>query len=248
MGLVSRRELPTFLQIGRAETLTLPISGDAAERVDCTSATFTLLSGETEIVTGAATITNGTASYALASTFSDGYTAPQEPWRERWEVAGLPSPYPATTTFEHEAFLCRVAPAQHVDLESLYKMHPQWRDQIRRSRRAGASSEPIQLAWSELIQRLLGDGHVPHRILNWWSLSIVHRYLAAHIVCLDFATDSPDASRWERRAEDYLKRAWDEYDLRVKVRLDQNEDGVADVAGALTPINDGPSEFDWRWD
>jgi hypothetical protein len=119
-------------------------------------------------------------------------------------------------------------------VEDLYRMHPQWRRHVPLSRPTGATPEPIEDAWVELVSRLLGDGIVPHRLLNVWALTITHRYWAASIVARDFATDNPSDSRWERLAEDYWKRSQDEYE-RLGLQRDSDEDGVADSPDTLDP-------------
>lgn len=236
---------PRFVQQGRAETLRLALSDDAGAAVPLTGATFTLLDADNaEIESGAASVANGAASYALLSTFADAYELPQTVWRERWEVAGVSGDI-ATPTIERDVYLCRVAPVQHVDVESLIRLHPQWARQLRSSRAAGRTGDPIALAWDELIARLLGDEILPQRVLNWHALSVVHQYWAASIVCRDFASDIQDASRWERLGELYWERSQAEYERLTRLSVDDDEDGVADRT-QVEPTG-GAVERRWRW-
>lgn len=226
-------ELPRFLQKGRGETLDFPVySGSSA--VAPVSATFSLLDADGVLVVNAAaaTIAAGAATYALPSTFADAYTLPQTEWRERWVLTGL-SGAPSPMTFERTALVCRVAPVPSVTAESLFRMHPTWRRLLPAARTS--YDEPITQAWDEMIGRLLGDGHLPNRILNWFALGIVHRYWAAHIVCRDFQTDQPGDSRWARLSDEYWKRSQDEYEHHLGLQADSTETGVADTPGALDP-------------
>jgi hypothetical protein len=196
------------------------------------SATYTLYDsiGGTVIAAAVATVTNAIATYALASTFADAYTLPQDPWRESWALTGL-SGAPSPMTFEREVQVCRVAPTPLVTVESLFRMHSSWRSQLPKSR--ANYNEPIEDAWCELIGQLLGDGHLPHRVLNMHALAIVHRYWAAHLVCRDFASDVPSDTKWSKLADDYWKRAQDQYEHHLGLQLDQDEDGVAEEPGVL---------------
>lgn len=234
--------LPRFLEVGRAETLTADLRDAKGQAVPVTSATFALLdaSGADVVAEVAATVTAGVATYALAGTFATSpvaYPLPQDPWRERWTLTGATGA-PGVLTVEREVHVCRVAPVAHVTAEDLFRLHPQWRRQIPASRAAagGAYGEVLEVAWEELIGRLLGDGHLPHRALNWWAFAIVHKYLAAAIVARDFSTDNPADSRWDRLADTYAKRADTEYETRTKVQADSDEDGVADTPGTLEAV------------
>ena len=236
---------PRFVQQGRAETLRLALTDDAGAAVPMSGATFTLIDADNEeIESGAATITNGAASYALLSTFADAYELPQGVWRERWEIAGVSGDI-ATPTIERDVYLCRVAPVQHVDVESLIRLHPQWARQLRSSRAAGRTGDPIALAWDELIARLLGDEILPQRVLNWHALSVVHQYWAASLVCRDFGTDVPEQSRWERLGKLYWDRSQSEYERIAKLAVDDDEDGIADRT-RVDPAT-SPDARRWRW-
>lgn len=229
-----RLPLPRFVQVGRAETLSLPLyyQGQASA---VASGTYSLFDadGAEVIAATAVTVTNGVASYALPSTFADAYAVPQDPWRERWDLAGVANSPSDELRVEQEVHVCRVAPTPHVTVEDLYRIHAPWRAQIPQVYPGGAVDQPIEVAWEELLSRLLGDGHLPHRRLNWWAVSVVHKYWAAHLVCRDFMTDQAGDSRWERLADAYWKRVEDEYAHRLASQADGNEDGVADAPGML---------------
>jgi|GEM_PF-4019875 len=217
--------LPRFVQKARAETLDCPLYDAKGQLVAVTAGTFSLLdsAGEAVVDAAAVIVTSGVATYALGSTFADDHDLPQDPWRERWVLDGK--------TYEREVHVCRVAPVAHLDTEALFRMHPQWRRQLPASRSSYA--EPIEDAWVEMIGRLLGDNLLPQRVLNWWALTVVHKYWAASMICRDFATDNPGDSRWERNAETYWKRSQDELEQRTRIQADANEDGVSDTPGEL---------------
>lgn len=228
-----RQTLPRFLQKGRGETLSMPLYDESAV-VSPTGGTFTLLdSTGAEVVTGAVVVTDGVATYALTSTFADNHSLPQSPWRERWELTGVPGAPGSELTVENEVHVCRVAPVRHVTLEHLYRMHSVWRRQIPRAYPSGNANDPLDDAWEDLLARLLGDGHLPHRLLNWWRLSKVHKLLAAARVCRNFQTDAPGDSRWGELGTEYEAAAWSDYDQHVGLQSDSNEDGVADTPGKL---------------
>lgn len=223
--------LPRFLQQGRGETLDFPVYAGPSS-VAPASGTFTLLdeAGET-VVTGAVVVTAGVATFVLVSTFADDVSLPVFAWRERWALVGL-SGQPTPMTFERTAQLCRVAPHQVLGLEDLYRMHPEWRRQLPQAYSSDPSI-PVDDAWVELIQRLLGDGHIPGKILNWFAFATVHKYWAAHLICRAWQTDAPNDSRWSRLADAYWKRATEEYEQRLKLQTDSDEDGVADTPNQL---------------
>lgn len=227
-------DLPRFVQKGRGETLDLPVRAGSPSVVAPVSATYTLYdaNGAKVIDAAVATVTAAIATYALPSTFADAYTLPQDPWREAWALTGL-SGAPSPMTFERQVQLCRVAPTVLVTPETLFRMHASWRTQLPKSR--ANYNEPIEDAWSELVGRLLGDGHVPNRVLNTHAIAIVHKYWAAHLVCRDFLSDVPTDTRWSKLADDYWKRAQDEYEHHLGLQADQDEDGVAETPGVLDP-------------
>jgi hypothetical protein len=225
-------DLPRFLQKGRGETLDLPVRAGSSSVVAPVSATYSLYDsvGVVVVNAGVATVTAGVATYALPSTFADSYTLPQDPWRESWALTGL-SGAPSPMTFERQVQLCRVAPTMLVTPETLFRMHGQWRNQLPKSR--ANYNEPIEDAWGELVGRLLGDGHLPSRILNNHALAVVHKYWSAHLVCRDFATDVPSDTKWSGLADKYWERSQDEYENHLGLQADQDEDGVAEQPGVL---------------
>lgn len=224
--------LPRFSQKGRGETLDFPLYAGGSSVVAPSSGTFSLLDADRRVVIAetAATITNGVMTYALASTFADAYTLPQDEWTEAWKAIGLAGA-PATMTFEHRHMVCRVAPKMVVTPETLFRMHSSWRRTLPKSR--ADYHEPIREAWDELVGRMLGDGHLPHRVLNWHAVAVVHKYWAAHIVARDFATDAAGDSKWERLADSYWERAEHEYEHHLGLQKDNDEDGVPDHGAAL---------------
>lgn len=223
--------IPRFLQKGRGETLDFPVySGTSV--VAPTSATFQLLDADRAVVVAeaAATITNGIATYVLTSTFADSSALPQFEWFEIWTLSGLAGA-PSPMTFERQAQVHRVAPFSTVTPETLFRMHTAWRRLLPKSR--ADYHEPIREAWDELIQRLLGDQRYPGRVLNWHSMSVVHKYWSAHIVCRDFQTDNPADSAWGRLMDRYWERAEKEYEHHLALQVDANEDGIADHPGTV---------------
>lgn len=248
MSVHLRAALPRFVQVGRAETLTLPVYTAAGALVPPTDGTFTLLDADgTEVLTGTIGISGQTANYALPSTFADAYTLPLHTWREVWALEGLEGQTPEDQTLEQEVIVCRVAPVQHVTLDDLTALHPQWRRQLETARGAARMHEVVDIAWQELVSRLMGDGHLPNRVLNWWALAVVHKYWAATLVCRDFAADSPGDSRWAVLGDSYWQRAQEEYEQRLKLRQDEDEDGVDDTPGQTVDANPGPSPAIWPW-
>lgn len=234
MTLHAPSSLPIFLQRGRAETRVLALRNEQGGKLPCTGGAYTLLDSEGDTVeTGELEVNAGVPSYALPSDFASEHSLPQAPWRERWALTGIAGEASDTATVELEVMVCRVAPVRHVDLEQLYRMHPQWRAWIPRAQPAGSVGAYLELAWEELLARLLGDGVLPHRTLNWWALSVVHRYWAASLTARDFATDNPTESRFADLADRYWERCQDELDHHVGLQKDSDEDGVADNPGVL---------------
>ena len=243
MTVSQRAPLPRFLEKGRGETVSLDLSTELGGKLPVTAATYTIRDAEGAVVlTGAASVASGVASYTLPSTFADATTLPQGRWRERWEVSGLSGPIPSASV-ERDVQLCRTAPMPYIDAEALFQLHPQWRRQLPRAR--ADYGEPIRIAWEELLARLDGDGLLAHQILSWWSLSTVHKYWAAAIVCRDFMTDQASDSRWAELAETYWQRAMADYEHIASVTRDIDQDGLPDAAGA--PVVSGPPSPDWRW-
>lgn len=248
MSVTLRAPLPRFVQVGRAETLTLPVYTAAGALVAPTDGTYTLYDADgEEVESGTIGITGQVADYDLPSTFADDYELPQTTWREVWELEGLAGQSPADQTLEQEVIVCRVAPVMHCTLDDLVALHPQWADQLQTARAAGRVADVIDVAWQELVSRLMGDGHLPGRILNWWTVAVVHKYWASTLVCRDFAADTPGDSRWAILADSYWSRAQEEYEQRLAIRRDDDEDGVADNPTQLADANAGASASMWRW-
>lgn len=224
--------LPRFVQFARAETLDLPLKYPDDTAATVTAGTYTLLdSAGVEVVTGAVVVVSGVATFALPSTFTDEYGLPQNfAWRERWELTGI-SGTALAMTFEQQVHVERVAPAMLIGVGNLYELHSEWRRQIPKSTTTPA--EKVIVAWQELLGRLLGDGHLPHKVLNWWALSVVHKYWAASLVCRGWQTDNPGDSRWAKLADEYWKRSQTDYEQHFSLQADTNDDGVADTPGKL---------------
>lgn len=239
--------LPRFVQHSRAETLDLPLYNPDGTAAPVTAGTYTLLdSGGAVVVTGAVVVASGIATFALPSTFSDNHDLPQTyAWRERWALTSGG----VERTYEQQVFVQRVAPAMYINVGHLYAMHSEWRRQLPQSTTSPA--EKLVTAWEELLGRLMGDGHLPSKILNWWALSTIHKYWAASLVCRGFQTDAPNDSRWSRLADEYWKRCQSDYDHHFKIQADTNDDGVADTPGKLDAAE--PQLFltalpvDWRY-
>ena len=227
-------ELPVFLQKDRAETRQLDLRSVGGDAIPVTGGTYSLLdaSGTAVINAQAVTVTNGVASYSVPSTFADDHTLPQDTWREKWEMTGVGGGGPTTMTFEREAMVCRVAPVRHVSLRTLVRMHSQWSRTLPKLR--PDPGEFIEDAWVELIKRMLGDGILPHRVLNWHTMSVVHKYWAAHLVCRDLQTDTSSPTKWDDLADDYWSRVQTEYEHQLGLVVDNDEDGVDEDPGTLT--------------
>jgi hypothetical protein len=224
--------LPRFVQRGRAESVTLALYNPDESPAAVTAGTYTLLDhGGAEVVTGAITVPGGVPTFDLPSTFADGHGLPQPyAWRERWALTGV-SGTALDLTLEQQVHVCRVAPASYINVGHLYAMHSEWRRQLPQS--SISPAEKIGVAWEEMIGRLLGDGHLPSKVLNWWALSVVHKYWSASLVAGGFETDAPNDSRWARKREEYRKRADDEYEHHFKIQADRDDDGVADDPATL---------------
>ena len=235
MTLHARAPLPPFLQKGRAETRTLTLRNEQGGALPVTGGTYTLRDADGRAVVDAAalTVSSGVPSYNLLATFADSYTLPLHPWREEWALTGLSGEAAASQTVPLEVMVCHRAPVRLCDLEQLYKLHVQWRGWVPKAQRGGDVGVYLETAWEEMLHRLLGDDVLPQRVLNWWAFSTVHKYWAASLTSRDFATDAPDATKWERLADTYEKKAEALYTHHTRVRADRNEDGVADSPGVL---------------
>ena len=218
----ARQALPRFLQKGKAETLSLAWYANGILAAP-TSGTYTLSDADgTAVITAAAvTVASQVATYALGATALNAYTLPQGSWRESWAltVSGV------VETVEREVMVCRVAPVQHLVQDDLYRMHSDWSRLLPPGRTS--YDEPIQAAWEELLQRMLGQEIIPHQVLNWWAVTVVHKYWAASIICRDFSTGETRDGRWGQLSKAYEQRANEEYD-RLFLKKDNDEDGVAD--------------------
>jgi hypothetical protein len=245
-------ELPVFLQLGRAETRVLVLRDERGGQASPTGGTYTLRDGNGTAVVDAAAIAvsgNGVPYYELLATFGAAYELPLHPWSEEWALTGITGQDASSQTVPLEVMVCRTAPVRHLDIDKLVGMHEEWK-RVKESR-IDFFRRKIETAWEEMIRRLLGDGHLPSRILNWWTLGTVHRYWAATLVCDDWATDVAEATRWERRRDDYLKRYTELYEHHTALQLDRDEDGVADTPGqkeAAEPplyLTDVPASGGW---
>lgn len=248
MSIYARARLPVFLQKGQAATRALDVRNASNGRAETTGGTYTLLDaqGNTVLSALALTVTAGAPSASVPSTFADAYTLPQHAWRERWSLEGITGE-PDPTTVELEVLVCRQAPVRHVSLADLYELHSTWPRQV-----TAARTEPgtyLETAWNEMVGRMLGQGLLPHRTLNWWAAAIVHQYWAASLICRDFHADTGD-NVWGKLADEYWKRSQEEYKLLATAK-DDDEDGVADTPGQLDSaepqlfLTDVPA-YDWE--
>jgi hypothetical protein len=107
----------------------------------------------------------------------------------------------------------------------------QWRNQLPKSR--ANYNEPIEDAWGELIGRLLGDGHLPNRILNNHALATCTSTGPRTSSAATSRPTCPADTKWSGLADNYWKRSQDEYENHLGLQADQDEDGVAEQPGVL---------------
>lgn len=246
------QRLPRFVQLGRLETLDFPLVNADGTAASATAGTYSLRDAAgVEVVSGAVTIVAGVPTFGLVGTFGDAYQLPLPwAWRERWVLTGV-SGTALECTYEQQVHVQRVAPSMMVSVGDLYGIQGTWRRLL-----PGSTIDPaekVRIAWEEMLGRLLGDGHLPSQVLNWWALSTVHKYWAASLVCREFQTDAPDASRWAKLGDEYWERSQTEYEQHFKIQADSNDDGVADapnvLEGADPPLyltNVPASGWPWR--
>lgn len=244
--------LPRFVaqNPGSTQTISLPLYGPEGEHVGATAAVFSLLdSAGTFVVEGeVGTTPGGVPTYELPGTLGSTYALPQDPWRERWDVTLSTG---EELTLEREVILCRVGavPRPHITVDALYQHHPELRRFLPQSHPTGSAGTPVDLAWEELLTRMLGDGTLPNHVLNWWSVSVIHKYWALSLACR-MQTGNPQLTSL---ADGYLKRAETEYTTRLRVALDSNGDGVADDPGKLSSpepmvvLQELPEMGNWPW-
>lgn len=233
MSVSINARLPRFIaqNPGSAQTVSLPLYGPEGEHVSATAAVYSLLdSAGTFVVEGeVGTTPGGVPTYSIASSLGSTYALPQDPWRERWEVTLTTG---ETLQLEREVILCRrgAVPLQHITVDALYQHHPELRRFLPQSHPTGQAGTPVDLAWEELLTRMLGDGVLPNHVLNWWSVGVIHKYWALSLAC----AAQTDNSELTRKSDPYMKRADSEYTTRLRLALDSNGDGVADNPGKLS--------------
>jgi hypothetical protein len=214
---------PRFHQLGLAVTATLRVY-DGATAVVPDSGTYKLLDGDGNEAIAAADTNNadGAATRALVANALDAYELPQATaWREVWTLtfSGV------VETHEREVYVCRVAPVCVVVDEDLFRLHAQWREFAPPNR--GSWAAVIDEAFDQIVSDLVGDGILPHQVLNTWRLRKAVLYLAAHLVANDLATSEERGGKWTKLAADYQKAAELAYG-KLAVKVDADQDGVAD--------------------
>lgn len=231
--------LPRFLQTDRGETVKATAYNADGSVVVPASATYTLRDhhGTAVIDAQAASLSGAELSYAVGSTWFDGYGLPAHPWRESWVLTGG-AVEPSPATLERLVMPCRVVPHQVITVGDFYVHHPEWRRQIPRvyQELPEGIGAAVQTAWAEMIRRMLTNNVWLNRILNWYALADVHKYWGMALVARAFADDAPGDTRWERRAADYSKRALDELEHHLGMLTDSDEDGVADNPERLEKV------------
>jgi hypothetical protein len=228
---------PQFLIRGRAQTIEMRIRADGAA-VTVASGTVTVKNG-TAIVVGPTPITSigvgGQAQFVLAASLVPDSESFSQWWSVQWDLVVGADTLPPIVRDAHLVFrpLPPVIDAQDI-LDRVSTLSRQFT--------LAQAQVKVDIAYDDMIERLLGDGRFPQKVMTAWSfrawhraLSMSHLYdqLAAHGVAAQY---DKDQQKWEGRAE----KAWGDLNWKADRDEDGTDDGTTEAASPAIFLHERP--------
>lgn len=219
-------ELPRVVQIGRAASLTLPVSSDLGGALTPSSGTLTVTVGGVTLL-DEVTITNGPPpSYALLAATTTSLT-PSDSWVETWTLVGIDQ-------ITHTGALVRMGYFSHLTDAALEDIHPEVLSLLPAGE---VTAERFRRSASGWLQRkLLSKGRRPWLIWDQDALHEPELWRALGLWANDAASRVQSASAqadYARRAKEYLDRA-DAAFAEVSFRYDADNTGTVDTTTRTT--------------
>ena len=217
---------------GRGQANTSQLSFElAGAAVTPASVAYSLLSpvGTAIVDAAAATVTTGTASYALTSTHLPATADLSAGYLERWAItydSGDPATYERTVTVGRRTM---APPIGQTDLEERYPNLARQRSGVPQ---IADYQTLINQAWSDIIGALVSRGTLPNKIVQPSALRNVHIHRSLQLIYENFAMAQPDRGNWlefAKTAEDRYTAAWS----AATAQMDEDDDGVPDAEGDL---------------
>jgi len=220
-----RLDVPFAIERGRSQTLQCPVYSGATLAAP-SSGTCTVYSPSESAVSGAVTITDSVAEYAVTGLGSYDYG-------DGWAVEfALVMPDGATHTYRNTAALCKVAPQQAVVPADLYRREPYLDPTSAGAVASEDWSGQCLEAHLELQRRLWARGRRPWQIVDQSALRQCELLLALSYAYRALTARDTSGTALTQ-AEHYhaeQARAW----ARITVRYDADGDGMVDSVD-LTP-------------
>ena len=236
---------PVYVR-GQANTAQLLLSGESGA-VTASACTYTLLnpSGAT-VVTGAATCTAGSCTYALTSSHLTSTSTVGGGYTERWSLT-ISS---ATRLQEREIIVGIRDLAPPTQLTDLTGRYATLANQLPRN--VTSWQTHLAEAWGTLIRRILRDGLLVFRAMTPSALREPHEHLTLARIFADLAVSQPEDSAHARAKVEHQTAYEDTYN-GMRTALDQADAGrVDDDARLVAPrpavvhVNSAPFGFT-RW-
>lgn len=214
--MISRFQLPRFVERGVATTLSLDVYSDAGVQQTASAATLTLYEGSTKRLDAVAATTLGPpATYdLLAATTSAGSLG--DDWLEVWAltIGGV------VYEFRREMYVVVDVLYPHITDTDLTDRHPE----LSALRSTGYEAER-DAAFAFIERKLIGMGRRPQLIISGWALIDVHTFKTLELIFRGFHGSTGDGryAELEQRYRDLFDSAFES----LTFRYDLDEDGVA---------------------
>jgi hypothetical protein len=231
MGYRVNRTLPRTVEIGRAQTLTLPIVSDASGAMTPTGAsTLTVRLGSLTLLDEVSVTLGPPPSYSLlAATTTD--QAPSDEYQEVWTLAGL-------GTFTWSGYLVRYGYYPTLSDTHLEQRHPEILSLLPPGE---TTAEKYRVAAGERVQReLIKKGRRPWLIVDSWALHDAELYFALHLWAQDAKQRTRNDSTYAELSREYLAQFQHELGPGgVQFRYDEDQDGLIDSSQVETATSSG---------
>lgn len=243
MSLITRHQLPRFIQRGVVSSLDMDVYDEAGTQLTATAGTLTVYAGSKVIVDAAdlAATLGPPATYSLAAALTADESLSEE-WLEVWDLTFTNQ---ETDTFRRPAYLVRhrlLPVITDTDLTDLHSDLAALRDPDQSSYQAQREA-----GWVRMLRRLISKGRFPQLITDSWALAELHRFITLEIIFRDFAQSTGDG-RWLKQADDYRILIKQELE-NIQFNYDADEDGLIDedekLAGEPVIFLNRAPEHEW---
>lgn len=221
----ARHSVPTWLERGRDNTVTLPVYRDGALVVPSAGTLSVYDAANVAIVDAqAVTVVDGVATYAIAAATLPSTLALSDRWREEWTLTldGV------ARVFVRGAGLVRSRLYPVVTDLDLTETHTELRQWMADD--STSLQSYIDSAWASVQLRLIEQGRWPYLILSPYALREAHLCLSLARCFRDYASSAAGTGvgKYAELAAQYQEQ-YDQAFARLRLQYDADEDGQIDV-------------------